>query len=453
MEQSYPFDTGAGANVLEGEWQRMATLWRDSGVALGRGGDLRVTADGGGMYVNVAPGEAWVRGFHYYSDAVKQLPIGAADATNPRVDRVVARLDRAANAVTTLVLQGVPAASPVGPVPEATDLVHDVFLAEVRVNAAVGVITAADVVEPSTNTRNSGLGNIDSRPSSSGPDTYPPGVSTFPVSDLALGYPAQLGTVFTVAHSTARGWQTFSEKISHRVWYRSADQAATDGGWSPWQQVQGAVENLDANSLPSLWPEGVSASYFSSAAGGVPLTGTYAVLTVKRSADVIFQLISGRDSAPEGDEGLWFRQSAGSDGPWGPWQEIAFHQDHVNAHVSTTDTFTNTVYAAPPTIHEVDMVGPPSGAIEVTISARMANNTAGQVTHFSFEVVRLSDNVVVVSPSVVRGLSLGNTALENASFSWPMIVAAGVAYRIKARVAVSGGTGTISGRYISAKAV
>lgn len=155
-EQSFPFDangaagTGGQSAVLENEWQRMARAFLGTGV-IDHTADalnlLAVSANGGALQVTVATGQAWVEGFVYRNDAARALAIGAADATNPRIDTVVARLDRAANFVTTVVKQGVAAASPVAPALTTTDLLWEVALADVRVNAAVGVINAGDVTD------------------------------------------------------------------------------------------------------------------------------------------------------------------------------------------------------------------------------------------------------------------------------------------------------------------
>lgn len=150
-EQSYPFDangaagTGGTSQVLEGEWQRIARAFLGTGVvdhtadALG---GLKVSANGGGMQVSVATGLAWVEGFAYRNDAALVLAIGAADATNPRLDIVVVRLDRAANNARTFVKQGVADPNPATPALIQTDLTWELPLAIVRVNSAVGVITA-----------------------------------------------------------------------------------------------------------------------------------------------------------------------------------------------------------------------------------------------------------------------------------------------------------------------
>lgn len=147
VESAYPFDTGPGANVLESEWQKMARQWLTTGVIEGFREGLAVTANGAARQVTVETGAAWVEGFWYDTDADVVLAIGAADASNPRLDTVVVRLDRAANTTVLAVKQGVAAASPVAPALTQTDVLWELPLANVTVPAAAGVIVAGNVTD------------------------------------------------------------------------------------------------------------------------------------------------------------------------------------------------------------------------------------------------------------------------------------------------------------------
>lgn len=112
---------------------------------------LQVTADGGGMYVYVDTGRAFIEGYYYENDAQMQLTIDAADPTNPRIDRVVLRLDRATNrAIQAVVKKGTPAASPIPP-DLTRDLagsgIYEISLAKVYVDAGTGVIATDKVTD------------------------------------------------------------------------------------------------------------------------------------------------------------------------------------------------------------------------------------------------------------------------------------------------------------------
>jgi hypothetical protein len=152
-ERSFPFDAGPGANVLEVEWQKMAREWLATGVITGRLNQLVVSADGSAMSVSVASGRSWVDGFAHENDSALALTIEAADA-DPRIDRVVVRLDRTANEARLRVLKGTPAASPTPPALTQTDTLYELLLADVTVPATAGVIVAGNVTDRRTFSKN-----------------------------------------------------------------------------------------------------------------------------------------------------------------------------------------------------------------------------------------------------------------------------------------------------------
>lgn len=121
-------------------------------------GALAVTEKSGtpNMSVDVAAGAAFIAGelgaapgtYHVYNDAVKNLAISAADATNPRKDLVVARVydsfySGATNSWALEVVTGTPAASPAEPtVPD-----NCYVLALVDVAAGATSITNANITD------------------------------------------------------------------------------------------------------------------------------------------------------------------------------------------------------------------------------------------------------------------------------------------------------------------
>lgn len=152
-QRSFPFDAGAGATISETDWQNMARRFRQTGVIEGSLSQLAVSADGSSLAVSVATGDAFVEGFFYRNDAALALTIAAANATNPRIDTVVVRLDRVANTAALAVVTGTPAASPVAPTLSTADSLYELPLANVLVPAAAGVIVAGNVTDRRTLTR------------------------------------------------------------------------------------------------------------------------------------------------------------------------------------------------------------------------------------------------------------------------------------------------------------
>ena len=143
----FPFDAGAGANVYESQWAEMASLWRGTGVHPTLLNKLEVFADSSGMQVKVKSGVAWMEGFFFKSDAQETLAIAASNPTNPRIDRVVVRLDRINNNVNLAVLTGTPAGAPVVPALTQTSTTWEISLARVAVAAGATTIAAGNVTD------------------------------------------------------------------------------------------------------------------------------------------------------------------------------------------------------------------------------------------------------------------------------------------------------------------
>ncbi|MFC9736664.1 tail fiber domain-containing protein [Streptomyces noursei] len=142
-KSSYPFDSQA---TTESQYSRLFRELQDSGVVGSADGpDLKVTADGSGMKVFVQPGFAILRGHAFFSTAVETLNIAAADSAERR-DRIVLRLDPAANRIDLAVLKGVPGGDAIGATQTDTDI-FELSLGLVRVSPGSTNISADAVIE------------------------------------------------------------------------------------------------------------------------------------------------------------------------------------------------------------------------------------------------------------------------------------------------------------------
>jgi hypothetical protein len=116
-------------------------------------------AAGANMSVDVAAGYAWIRGtesahqgaYHVYNDGTVNLSVAASDATNPRIDLVIAKVQDAfysgaTRTASVTVVTGTPAASPTDPTLPANALV----LARVRVPAASSSVVTANITDVRT---------------------------------------------------------------------------------------------------------------------------------------------------------------------------------------------------------------------------------------------------------------------------------------------------------------
>jgi hypothetical protein len=144
-ESSYPFDN---ADVYEAQWSQML---RQAAICNGyvplHLNELLVYADSTGMQVKVKTGSAWIMGHFYMTDAELTKAIAASDATNPRWDIVVARLDWTNNLISIAVVTGTPAGSPSVPAVTQSTSVWEIKLAKVYIGATVTTIAADKVTD------------------------------------------------------------------------------------------------------------------------------------------------------------------------------------------------------------------------------------------------------------------------------------------------------------------
>ncbi|MDA3624245.1 hypothetical protein OU415_02285 [Saccharopolyspora sp. WRP15-2] len=155
LDDFAPFDAGSGADVAEAEWRKMMGHTRDDGVIARRTApvdgespnELEIYANSTGMNVKAKPGEVWIQGHWGECTFEKTLAITAANPTNPRIDRVVARADFVNNRVELDVLTGTPSTSPVAPSMAQNSSIWEIPMAQVRVDAGVTTIAANKVTD------------------------------------------------------------------------------------------------------------------------------------------------------------------------------------------------------------------------------------------------------------------------------------------------------------------
>lgn len=100
-----------------------------------------------GMIVNVQFGRAWIEGYLYLNDAPLELAINTADSALHRRDSVVVRLNMTDRTITTMVLPGTFASSPVAPGVTRTADVYDLKIAEIYVAAGTTAITQSMITD------------------------------------------------------------------------------------------------------------------------------------------------------------------------------------------------------------------------------------------------------------------------------------------------------------------
>lgn len=97
------------------------------------------------MTVLSRQGICWVDGRLYREPTDATLTIAAADPTNPRIDRIILRVDKTAQTIRRAVLTGTPAATPAKPTLTNTATIVEISLAYIWVAAAVATIVQQEI--------------------------------------------------------------------------------------------------------------------------------------------------------------------------------------------------------------------------------------------------------------------------------------------------------------------
>lgn len=146
---SYPY---VDQPTTDREYSRLLRETQDDGVLGSYGGaELRGYANSTGMVTYINPGAAWIQGFYGDNITEETIEHDAGD-TNPRIDRVVLRLDLSqsvADRVQPEVLKGTPASSnPAIPaLTQDPEGVWEIPLYRVAIAANATTIAADDVTD------------------------------------------------------------------------------------------------------------------------------------------------------------------------------------------------------------------------------------------------------------------------------------------------------------------
>lgn len=152
LDSYMPFDSGAGANVMEAGWRSFMRhmfgpqTW-GSGVLRGVDNTCQVYADSSGMQCKVKTGEVWIRGHWGQCTSDKTLAVAAAHATLARKDRAIARADFTNNRVEFDVLTGTASGSPSPPTLTQDTGKWEISLGIIDVDAAAVTIAAGKALD------------------------------------------------------------------------------------------------------------------------------------------------------------------------------------------------------------------------------------------------------------------------------------------------------------------
>ncbi len=149
-QRSRFFDSTAGDRVYTAEaWAEVIRALQTDGVVVGYGGELAVTeSNPPALSVEVALGVIFIQGrlLEVYA-APATLALALADVTNPRIDRIVARLDVTGRTALLVAKEGTPAASPSAPSLTRTASTWEISLARVAVAAGATSVSNANITD------------------------------------------------------------------------------------------------------------------------------------------------------------------------------------------------------------------------------------------------------------------------------------------------------------------
>ena len=112
-EASYPFEN---VDVTESQFSFWARNFQETGIqGAPTGTELEVSAEGSTLSINVAVGQAFIRGHYYTNSTIKNIAVPTA-GINTRIDLVVLELDPTLNKIEAkLILGEAVSSSPVAP--------------------------------------------------------------------------------------------------------------------------------------------------------------------------------------------------------------------------------------------------------------------------------------------------------------------------------------------------
>lgn len=276
MAEFYRFFNSTANDVREYQAEDFSQFFQNF---LGNGffEGLRVQSENS-MNTIVAPGSAFIEGHEYTNTSHISLTHAPADPSLDRIDRVVLRLNRDIDAryIKAFVKQGTPSTNPKPPELTRNDVVYELSLAQVRIEAGKSYIDSTQIKDERGDHRVCGrvmvarkvgdqINTVDVRTVEATPDKYAEGISQFYLSgsaqpDIMQGWLDSIGVqpedygrslgslrayVHTVGNRTNTGVQTFTlfawdYQSDYRIygeWKRANNAISETVDWGKWQEV------------------------------------------------------------------------------------------------------------------------------------------------------------------------------------------------------------------------
>lgn len=133
--------------ATESEWGDFMRYAVPSGVVFDAVTSCQVYGDSSGKQVKVRAGACFVDGVNAENTSQKTVTLEDNTSGNPRIDRIVGRLDRTTNTVEVTYIKGTPGATPVAPAITNSATVVDITLAKVAIANGYSTVAAGDVTD------------------------------------------------------------------------------------------------------------------------------------------------------------------------------------------------------------------------------------------------------------------------------------------------------------------
>jgi hypothetical protein len=181
-QQSFPFEN---IDTTESQFSQWARNFQETGIKGNPlGTELEVTAEGSTLSVDVAAGQAFIRGHYYINTSSLSLPVTSA-GLNTRIDLVVVELNPTTNTITTKLVEGeAVTSSPVAPELVQTDVgIYQMLLATITIpNSTLAITNEMIEISRTFVSTRVGAWTTDTRPA----DPVP--YSTFGFNFTTLGH-------------------------------------------------------------------------------------------------------------------------------------------------------------------------------------------------------------------------------------------------------------------------
>lgn len=109
--------------------------------------NMEVTKVTDTMKTSINTGGAIIEGYTCDNSSTYELTHDTADATNPRIDLIILRMDLSERSILPAILKGTPAASPTAPELTQTTNLYEIALASVTVGAGVSTLNASTLTD------------------------------------------------------------------------------------------------------------------------------------------------------------------------------------------------------------------------------------------------------------------------------------------------------------------